>query len=842
MAPMGWGAGGKVTNAQKLIAKARDASAADPIRGIVLYTRAIDLLNAANGFEREKKLLLGPAELGRGQLLEKTGQEELAVESYLRANILVHPLPLPALAYVAKSLAKRGDAGNTAMPLYMDLVRSLRGRKSKPEGASAVYEFLEEQCVVAVETGDSRPQAALCQRLIDTDSSLDWAHYYVGLQFLKDQNFREAIRSLDRCHELNSAKPLLAYHRAFAHGVVQARAKVWDRAAAHFQDAWEAAPDRAVVRVWLGKCLVEKCEGLSEVTRSQLEVEAAVRELTKACQAGKNAEEMSYLARAYLLAGRYQEAEQSLEAAVQNDPKDLGRLVRLALCWSKLGKLGPAADAAKAAVAIDPKLIPAHRLLATISFENADYEMARNHFNIVVSAEPADHSSREKLGLALYHLRQWKNALSILRPLDASSDAVLFAVARCHAHTGAFDSALPLLIRLTQRTPFDTQVFYCLGLAHAHRREFREALQQFDRALLSGTAPPCWYLHRGHVHSELGNIASARKDYERAVQLQPDHAEALYCLGRLHLAVQEYGLARPCLERLLKLDPKHFGGMIALASVYEQAWELDSALHGYAAAAALNPKSALPRRCLGIIHYRLGDHDTAWNDLSQAIALGDQSDETIYYLGQTAAETGRIAEAFAAWSQLHERHPGDQRLFLNLGRLRYLLGQKHAKDSRFADAAVEWEHFLEVRPGDEDLRQELAKLYLRVALPQFPANSAAAFDALSRASELDEGNPVYEYYSALCCLDDENWAFYAATVPDLLAKLCPQLQLHAYYHLGLAHMVAEEFDCAAALFHGIDTANDPFAVALDTSLPVALLHARAGRWAEAARVLTVESR
>ena len=838
-AKLGLGAGGRVAKAQGLIARAQAESAANPSNAVALYTSAIDLLNSTQGLDPERRSLLGPAELGRGRLRETGGDTQGAVDSYLRARQLLPSLPLPALNYTAAALAKRGDASERAMALYLEMLRALKG-KGRPSGVVVVYEFLERRSTIQEGAADRNDaEVALCRRLSAADLDLEWPHFYLGMDSLNRGQFVDAIRSFERCKAVRSTRRELPYYLAFSRGMERTNAREWEQAAAYFRDACGTASQKPDAKFWLGKSLVEWCERLTPGTeRARYTVEAIGVLETATRYERRHREDGFYVGRAYILAERFSEAERWLVNAAESDPKNAACLLQLGLCRQKLGKPDKAADAARAALALVPKMLPAHRLLAAVSFAGEDYEGAQRHFQVVVTADPADHTSREQWGVALYSLRRWKEAIEVLRQLGSPSDSAAFVLARCHSQTDQFQEAARLLGLAAQKPSAEPNVFYYLGLAQAHLGQFQDAIRALDRALEAAPEQASWRLQRGHVHVKLGDSSKARADYEKAATLQPDNSEALYCLGRSYLAAGEDEPARTHLSHLVKLAPKHFGGVLALGSIYERTGALDSAIVQYSTAAALDPKNASARRCLGLVRLRGGDKEGAWKDLQQAGALGDDSDEFPYYCGLAAIGVGQFTVTWNSWGKLRERHPEDQRLELNVSRLRYLMGQEHAKAGRFAEASAEWGRYLEGRPEDEDLKRELAKLYLRLAIKELPRDLAVGRDALQKAAALDADSPVYRYYFALSILQEGKWDSFIAAVDGLLPQLDPSVQLHAKYHLAIAYLAKGEFDKADGLLKEVEAGGKGATIRVDTSLPTALLLAGASRWAEAADILS----
>ena len=100
--------------------------------------------------------------------------------------------------------------------------------------------------------------------------------------------------------------------------------------------------------------------------------------------------------------------------------------------------------------------------------------------------------------------------------------------------------------------------------------KYKEASILYRRALNKDLrSPDAWY-RLGLVNTKLGGLSEARKDFSRAMELNPSNLDAAVQLGDLDLAfyLLDSASGRPFLEdlkaitqRLLKLDARSFDGL-----------------------------------------------------------------------------------------------------------------------------------------------------------------------------------------------------------------------------------------------------------------------------------------
>src|SRR6185437_7226570 len=112
-------------------------------------------------------------------------------------------------------------------------------------------------------------------------------------------------------------------------------------------------------------------------------------------------------------------------------------------------------------------------------------------------------------------------------------------------------------------------------------RHHPTAASDIDRLVAEGAR-----LHRA------GNLAEAEQHYVRALQLHPEHAEALHMLGLLALQVRRYDVSIALLERAVRQNASNPTYFHSLALALKQQGRLDDALPSFDAALALHPEDA----------------------------------------------------------------------------------------------------------------------------------------------------------------------------------------------------------------------------------------------------------
>jgi tetratricopeptide (TPR) repeat protein len=197
------------------------------------------------------------------------------------------------------------------------------------------------------------------------------------------------------------------------------------------------------------------------------------------------------LGKAFMDAGRNEQAESAFREALRRAPDSANYLYYLGNALGNCGKFSEAAQVFKLLVAIDPKLedpmsiigVSAQRHLAYCLGETGQWKHA------YAALEPAGNVAVNILGdLANFraNAREYDHAcyLYSIALLLAPDDAVLnYGAGCCHRDAGRLPEALAHLRRARGADPGDPDIWYELGLTLAMMKKRRRARPCFRKAL-----------------------------------------------------------------------------------------------------------------------------------------------------------------------------------------------------------------------------------------------------------------------------------------------------------------------------------------------------------------------
>lgn len=168
-------------------------------------------------------------------------------------------------------------------------------------------------------------------------------------------------------------------------------------------------------------------------------------------------------------------------------------------------------------------------------------------------------------------------------------------------------------------------------------------------ALRAGPATAAMHANRGEALMATGRHFEARSEYERAVQLQPDLAEAWSRQGDADMALGRPAEARASFEQALARKPGLASAHLGLGGAHASDGRFDEALAAFETAATLNPTSLAAHFNRGNVLRALGRVDEAIASYDAAIALNPEFAIGRHNRAFCLLQAGRLAEGFAEY-------------------------------------------------------------------------------------------------------------------------------------------------------------------------------------------------
>ncbi|MEY4704545.1 MAG: hypothetical protein RL042_741 [Nitrospirota bacterium] len=221
----------------------------------------------------------------------------------------------------------------------------------------------------------------------------------------------------------------------------------------------------------------------------------------------------------------------------------------------------------------------------------------------------------------------------------------------------------------TGRSP-DTSAIRALlneGTAHLQGGRFQEAEGAYRRALDLAPNHPDALHHLGLLFYRLNRFDEAIATISRAIEQTP--ASPLYWFN---LGVVTQKAARPdesirAYRQAVTLNPRHLEAWINLGNVLKDRGATPKSIEAYQKALALNPSHADSHNNLGAALKEQGEVERAIASYRQALHLKPTHVEALNNLGLALMETGSLDEAIASFTQALTIMPGYLKALYNLG-------------------------------------------------------------------------------------------------------------------------------------------------------------------------------
>jgi len=141
--------------------------------------------------------------------------------------------------------------------------------------------------------------------------------------------------------------------------------------------------------------------------------------------------------------------------------------------------------------------------------------------------------------------------------------------------------------------------------------------------------------NKGLTYQEQENYEMALKEFDLALQIEPDYAEALknkgnvyYYMGKTDKALEYYNMA-------IAKDPSYWNGYNNIGNVYFEQNDLENAERYYGKAAELCKNDVKPYNNLGDVLIERGKYQEAIDNYNKALELGLKNSELYSQLGHS---------------------------------------------------------------------------------------------------------------------------------------------------------------------------------------------------------------
>ncbi len=362
---------------------------------------------------------------------------------------------------------------------------------------------------------------------------------------------------------------------------------------------------------------------------------------------------------------------------------------------------------------------------------------------------PSDFPATFKRGLqalAAGQLDAAEAAFTEAQRLEPRNPFVYLHLAQIHAQRREFREAIVNFRRAIERDPREPQFYFDLAALYTQVQRFHDAQQALKELLRIRPAYADAYLLLGRVAQEQGDHALAEKHLRHYLRLRPGSPEALWRLGTSLSAEEKYHQAEPLLQQALKKNPNLGGAHYNLGVLYSRRGKDLQAKSHLQAATRLLPENAKAYYELGTVLVRLDDLADGEEDFRKALKLDPGYVEALYALGTLLRQTGRAEEAsqiLAKYDRLSsaalENRERTRRISAYFWEVKDLL-----EHDQLQEAEAKLHQILELEPRNDLAYYRLGQIYF------LRHEYEHALESVQLALRWKEFEPAYYMLEAMC--------------------------------------------------------------------------------------------
>lgn len=198
-----------------------------------------------------------------------------------------------------------------------------------------------------------------------------------------------------------------------------------------------------------------------------------------------------------------------------------------------------------------------------------------------------------------------------------------------------------------ETTGYDaTSVHYYKGISSLKKKRFKQAIQEFSKALEYDPKNIDAYYYRGFAYELLNDFKMAIRDYSKTIELNPMADNAYLYRGMCHFSLRNWDAALSDFTRSIevakKLTDEHY---ISRAGTYAVLGKYNEALKDINKAIAINPKSGQAYIFKAGLQIELGNAKEAILAYEKAIPLHKKNDFIYELRGYSYNAIGQYEKA-----------------------------------------------------------------------------------------------------------------------------------------------------------------------------------------------------
>ena len=296
------------------------------------------------------------------------------------------------------------------------------------------------------------------------------------------------------------------------------------------------------------------------------------------------------------------------------------------------------------------------------------------------------------------------------------------------------------------------------GLTLITQGRINEAMDAFKRAVELNPEDAEAYFNLALAAAACGDFRTAAENYEHCLRLNPEHVDARFNLANTLLKINNLQEAIAAYKNVIRLDPQHAQAFNNLGIAQKKCSRMKEAIQSFHNATALKKDFAEAYNNLGNTFFKNKQLSRAIQNYDLAIRVNPDYAESYRNLGLLYLEVDKASLAISAFQRYLQLQPNDAVILNNLGNAFYGQGQFqqavscYRKSLQLAPEAARTYYNLANALQETDKAEEALLLYQKaLALnPKWPEAYNNLGTAYKRLGLLSEAAAAFEKNLEMC--------------------------------------------------------------------------------------------
>ena len=299
-------------------------------------------------------------------------------------------------------------------------------------------------------------------------------------------------------------------------------------------------------------------------------------------------------------------------------------------------------------------------------------------------------------------LKKWNYRKEILW---ASSALVILCLSIITwAQVGYWQNSITLYDHTLKITDYNWPIYYCRGNAYSDLGNYRQAIEDLNRAIEIKPDYVMAYTSRGVAYIYLGNYRQAIEDLNRVIAIRPSYAEAYNNRGAAYKGFGNYRQAIEDFNKAIEIRPNYPEAYLNRGLAYGGLGNYRQAIEDLNRVIAIRPNYPEAYLNRGFAYNGLGNYRQAIEDFNRAIAIRPNYPEAYLNRGFAYNGLGNYRQAIEDFNRAIEIRPSYVEAYNNRGLVYGGLGN-------YRQAIEDYGRAIKIKPDYADAYYSRGNIY-----------------------------------------------------------------------------------------------------------------------------------